>query len=188
MLHRRSRSAGLVAAAAVAVALVLPMQSLAARSGTEPGAWAQGVCSAIVDWGAVAEAKANGIEKQLTGSLPQARAVLSRFLDEMVKETDRMITRIDVFGTPAVKSGTPIRQRLRTLLVAARSALRDGRDRAAKLSITDATAFQLGAGKISDNVDRQLTALGSGFDKLDRNFPSPELDRAVSKSPACAKL
>ena len=142
---RRGVRRGLLLALAVSatVALALPMPGLAARQDTDPTKWAQGVCSAIVDWSGAAETRANALGKQMSGGgLPQARAVLSRFLDQMVQETDRMITRIDVYGTPGVKNGTPIRQRLRTLMAAARASLAQGRRDAAKLSITDATANQ----------------------------------------------
>lgn len=188
---RRGVRRGLLLALAVSatVALALPMPGLAARQDTDPTKWAQGVCSAIVDWSGAAETRANALGKQMSGGgLPQARAVLSRFLDQMVQETDRMITRIDVYGTPGVKNGTPIRQRLRTLMAAARASLAQGRRDAAKLSITDATAFQKGAGRISDSVGKQFDALGKGFDALDKDFPSAELDRAVAKAAACSKL
>ena len=188
---RRGVRRGLLLALAVSatVALALPMPGLAARQDTEPAKWAQGVCSAIVDWSGAAETRANALGKQMSGGgLPQARAVLSRFLDQMVQETHRMITRIDVYGTPGVKNGTPIRQRLRTLMAAARASLAQGRRDAAKLSITDATAFQKGAGRISDSVGKQFDALGKGFDALDKDFPSAELDRAVAKAAACSKL
>jgi len=182
---------GLLLAVAVSatVALALPLPGLAARQDTDPTKWAQGVCSAIVDWSGAAETRANALGKQMSGGgLPQARAVLSRFLDQLVVETDRLITRVDVYGTPGIKNGTPIRQRLRSLLAAARASLAQGRRDAAKLSITDATAFQQGAGRISDSVGKQFDALGKGFDALDKDFPSAELDRAVSRAAACSKL
>ena len=188
------RFAVLAAAAAALAALAVP----AAQAGRtvhqaggpmEAGAWAQRVCSSVSDWAAYATKRADGIEKLIDPSnLKQARAVLSKFLDDMVAQTDRMVTRIDAAGTPDVKNGPQIRQRLRVLLLKARGLLADARRTAAGVSTTDAKAFAKSATAVGDAIDKSFTALGSSFDQLDKEFPSPALDKAVAAAPACKKL
>lgn len=182
--------AATVAAVLAALALALPAAGSAARAYTAPGPWAEQVCAALADWSAAAELKEAALEERLnrTESLPQVRAVFSRFLDEIVRETDRMIVRVDIAGTPAVRSGPAIRQRLRALLVRARGLLADARRQAARLSLSDRASFAKSAGAIGTAVGAQFDALGGAFDQLDRAYPSPELDRAVSRAPSCKSL
>lgn len=188
------RLALMLAAAAAVAALVVPAAGAApaaprAAADTDAAMWTQRVCSAMVDWAGIASAKADSIGSKIDpNNLKQARAVFSRFLDDMVKETDRMVTRIDAAGTPAVKNGPAIRQRLRTLLKQARALLADARRTAATLSVTDSKAFGDGATKVGDAISKQFDLLGGGFDRLDKDFPSPELDKAVAASKACSKL
>ena len=120
-----------------------------------------------------------------TESLPQSRAVFSRFLDDVVRETDRMIVRIDIAGTSAVKSGPAIRQQLRSLMLRARGLIAAARRTAAGLSLTDRAAFAKGATAIGNTVGAQFDSLGGAFDRLERAYPSPELDRAITAEPAC---
>ena len=176
------------AALAAAVALALPAAGAAARADTPVGPWADQVCAALTGWTAAAEQKAATLEQSIDPkSLPRSRAAFSRFLDDVVRETDRMIVRVDIAGTPAVKSGPAIRQRLRVLLVRARGLLAAARRTAAGLSLTDRLSFGKGATSIGDTIEKQFDALGSAFDQLDRAYPSAELDRAFSR-PACGKL
>ena len=186
---RRSPSVSAVTAVAAALALAAPLSAMAARADTPAPVWTQRVCSAVVDWSTAAGVKEKQLEASIKPtSLKTTRAAFSRFMDQMVTETDRMITRIDAAGTPAVKSGAAIRQTLRGLLVRARAALVEARAKAAQLSLTDPSAFAKSAGEIGDAVSKQFNALGTGFDALDKNYPSAELDKAVTGSSACSKL
>ena len=174
---------------AAAVALALPAAGAAARTATAPGPWAEQVCAALADWSAATQQKAATLKQKLNPeSLPQARAAFSRFLDDVVHETDRMIVRVDIAGTPAIRSGPAIRQRLRALLVRARGLIADARRTAAGLSLTDRARFAKGAGSIGDSIGAQFDALGGAFDQLDRAYPSPALDRAVSHAASCKGL
>ncbi len=179
-------TATLAATIAGAVALALPAAGSAARADTAPGPWAEHVCSALASWSAAAEQKSAALKKDLNPeSLPQSRAVFSRFLDDVVRETDRMIVRVDIAGTPAVKSGPAIRQRLRSLLLRARGLIAAARRTAAGLSLTDRAAFAKGATSIGNTIGAQFDSLGGAFDQLDRAYPSPELDRAITAAPVC---
>lgn len=187
---RRLTVATVVAAlAAAALALALPLHAHAARADREPVVWAQRFCSAVVDWSDAAQVKEKALEKNIDPtSLPRSRAVFSRFLDQMVGETDRMIMRIDAAGTPAVKSGPAIRAQLRTVLLRARSALADARRNAAAMSLTSRTAFAKSASAIGDTINAQFESIGKSFDRIDATYPSPELDRAFMQATACKTL
>ena len=179
----------LAAALAAAVALALPAAGSAARFDTAPGPWAEQVCAALSGWSAAASQKEATLKQTLhPESLLRARAAFSRFLDGVVRETDRMIVRIDIAGTPAVSHGPAIRQRLRALLVRARGLIADARRTAAELSLTDRAGFAKGATSIGNSIAAQFTALGGAFDQLDRAYPSAELDRAVTGATSCKGL
>lgn len=166
----------LAAVALAAVALALPAAGSAARADTAPGPWAEQVCAALAGWSVAAEQKSAALKKNLNPeSLPQSRAVFSRFLDDVVRETDRMIVRIDIAGTSAVKSGPAIRQQLRSLMLRARGLIAAARR----------AAFAKGATAIGNTVGAQFDSLGGAFNRLERAYPSPELDRAITAEPAC---
>jgi hypothetical protein len=187
---RRFTVATVVAAlAAAALALSLPLHAHAARADMAPVSWAQRFCSAVVDWSDAAQVKEQALEKNIDPtSLPRSRAVFSRFLDQMVGETDRMITRIDAAGTPAVRSGPAIRAQLRAVLLRARGALADARRSAAAMSLTNRTAFAKSATAIGDTINVQFGSIGKAFDRIDATYPSPELDHAFTQAPACKTL
>lgn len=191
MRQRAVRPAPIVLAAVVlaaAVALALPAAGSAARAETGVGPWADQVCAALTGWTAAAEKKAAVLEKSIDAtSLPRSRAAFSRFLDDVVRETDRMIVRVDIAGTPAITNGPAIRQRLRVLLVRARGLLAAARRTAAGLSLTDRLSFGKGATSIGTTIEKQFDALAGAFDQLDRAYPSAELGRAFSR-PACGGL
>jgi len=191
MRQRAVRPATVTLAAVVlaAVALALPAAGSAAHADAAPGAWAEQVCAAVAGWSNAAGVKSAALEKKLNPtSLAQTRAVFSRFLDEIVRETDRMIVRVDIAGTPAVRSGPAIRQRLRVLLVRARGLLADARRQAARLSLTDPADFAKTVSALGDTIGKQFDGLGGAFDQIDRAYPSAELDRAFSGAPSCKKL
>lgn len=191
-MHPRAAvpDAGTLAAVAVAfLALALPAAGSAARANATPGAWAEQVCAAVADWSAAAEAKADALDKLPDPkSFLQVRAVFSRFLDEIVRETDRMIVRVDIAGTPAVSRGPAIRQRLRALLVRSRGLLADARRQAAGLLLSDPAGFGKGLTAIGSTIEKQFATLGAAFDHLDSTLPSPELDRAITRAPSCRRL
>ena len=179
----------LAAAALAAVVLALPAAASAAPAYAAPGPWAEQVCAAVAGWSAAAGTKADALDRMPTPkSLAHARVIFSHFLDDIVRETDRMIVRVDLAGTPDVRSGPAIRQRLRALLVRARGLLAEARRQAAVLSLTDPEAFGKGASEIGSAIEKQLTALGPAFEHIDSGFPSPELDRAVTGAPSCRRL
>lgn len=194
-MHRSPFNAARVAAVVAAVAaLALPAAAGAASKAPAAGAldtpvWAQRVCSAVLDWSEEAGRRADALEGKVSATdLKKSRAVLSRFMDDVVRETDRMITRIDAAGTPKVEQGAAIRQRLRANLKRARGLLADGRREAAALSVTDNAAFAKGATALGNRIETQFGALAGAFEKIDALYPSAELDAAVEAAPACKKL
>jgi len=194
-MHRSAlRPSLLVAALAAAAALALPVAAGAASKAPSAGAldapaWAQRVCSAVLDWSKAAERSAGNLEGKVSATdLKRSRAVLSRFMDDVVRETDRMITRVDAAGTPDIKQGAAIRQQLRANLRRARGLLADGRREAAALSVTDKKAFSKGATALGNRIETQFGALAGAIEKIDELYPSAKLDAAFAAAPACKKL
>lgn len=194
------RGAAVAAVAAAALALAVPAGTQAsgataavaaapAGAALDTPVWAQRVCSAVLDWSVAAGRHAEGLDGKVSAAdLRRSRAVLSRFLDQVVRETDRMITRVDAAGTPALEQGPAIRQQLRASLKRARGLLADARRTAAGLSVTDKEAFAQGASDLGDRIEQQFGALAGALEQIDVRYPSKELDAAVATAPACKKL
>ncbi len=70
-------------------------------------------------------------------------------------------------------------------MLRARGLIAAARRTAAGLSLTDRAAFAKGATAIGNTVGAQFDSLGVAFDRLERAYPSLELDRAITAEPAC---
>jgi hypothetical protein len=180
----------LLVTALVAAALCVPAASAStARSGTDAQKWATTVCGNISTWEKALERRSNSFTKSLNGKdLAGLKTAFVAFLDDSVDLTDTMIGRVDAAGAPDVPRGAQIEGALRSGLATLRRIFAKARADAASLPATSATKLGLGMQRIGQTIQKQASALGATFDRLDKRYPSKQLDAAWRKSPACRRI
>jgi hypothetical protein len=180
----------LLVTALVAAILCVPAATAStARSDVDAHKWATTVCGQISSWEKALERRSKRFTSSLGGKdLAQLKSAFVGFLDDAVGLSDTMIGRVDAAGTPDVPRGAAIQGALRGGLATLRRIFAKARADAARLPATSAKRLGLGMETIGRTIERQASSLGTTFDKLDKRYPSKELDRAWNQSAACRSL
>jgi hypothetical protein len=158
--------------------------------GTQPKDWAATVCGAMSDWAAGLKADSQRLGSDLSGGtpLPTVKAKFVIFLQNAERSTGRLRARVEGAGPPAVKDGAAIQQRLVSGLERGRASFERAVKRAKKLSTTDRLAFMSGVGALAQETQKELTATGDEFNRLDERYHDKSLNEATSGESSCSNI
>jgi hypothetical protein len=152
--------------------------------GTPPRQWVTSVCGALDTWQTSLQDRAQGLPREvLQASSPtDAKRRISDFLDEVIAETDAMISRVGKAGQPAVDEGRRIASDVHTRLLKVKAAFVQAREKVLKVPTDDPFAFQRQLTQIGQDLLAQGQSLG---DILGRADAKPIQD-ALQANEQCA--
>jgi hypothetical protein len=159
-------------------------------SGTKPDAWAATVCGALGEWAQGLQAGSARMQADLANA-KDVKSVKNRFivfLKEAESSAGVLLGKVKAAGAPAVKDGPAIQNDLETGLTEARASFTHAVEKAQKLPTKNLQAFTSGVTALGNDVQQELSAIGSDFNKLGDKYDDKALNEATSKDPACQKL
>lgn len=156
-------------------------------SGAKPEVWAADVCGALSEWaqGMQTDGRAIGTGKK---DLKSVKGKFVLFIQQSVRRSDAMLSKVKAVGAPAVKQGPALQSDLLAVLRRARDGFANALPQARALSTTDQRTFQRQVLELSKAVQKELTATGQTFDQIGDKYKDKDLNEATSKDPACKKL
>jgi hypothetical protein len=137
--------------------------------GAPPKQWVTSVCGALDTWQTSLQDKAQTLPREvLQASSPNdAKQRIGDFLDEVIAETDRMISRVDTAGQPAVDEGRRIASDVHARLLKVKAAFVEAREKVQNVPTDDPFAFQRQLTEIGQDLLAQGQALGDILGRVD---------------------
>ena len=182
MIAGRSTRARVATAAALAALLIA---ACGGSSGVKPSAYVRSVCQSLGNWRNTIQSA--GIALQSSGAATAARSVAKqdyqRFVNSLVIATGRATRDLKAAGTPAVRDGQQIAQRLTGAFERATQGLTRASAQAKAIQTDSASHFQVGAAAVTAQIR-------SALEQIARASPgeSQELRSAAAKEPSCVTL
>jgi hypothetical protein len=194
MLDRRSTTAWTGVGIALALLMVACGGGSASRNtsprpsrqGLSPKDYVAGVCGAAATWETAIQTETSQFEAQSksASSLDEGKTIFVAYVDQVVKDTDTMVTVIDGLEPPAVANGEQIRAAVASALQKVKSAFQDADAKAQQIDTNSTTAYVNGLTAIGTDIESTLSGLGDPL----ANLPNAELEQAAKADPNCQKL
>lgn len=179
-----------LAAAVAVVVLVAGCGGSAGGDGKSVAAWTANACTAIVNWNLRIEEDGAGFERAApaAGSAEALRREWAGFLDDVVRDTDRLIAEFEAAGTPPVEDGPAIRRDFHAGLDRLREFFVHERERAAKLPVDDLQTFAAALEEQGESIQGSTADLEKAFVDVGKKYESDEIDQAWEEEEACSEL
>jgi len=146
--------------------------------------YASSVCTATGTWVKNIQAESQQMASAITGSPANGKQEISKFLNQVIGQTDTLISKLKDAGTPDVTNGDRIATTFLNAFEQAKTGLESLRGDVSNLPTNDPAAFATAAKKLSDKItqvfNRADTAMGG--------LKSPELEKAGNGVKACQSL
>lgn len=176
----------------LALALVAIVLALAATgcgggksySGAEPDVWVPNFCRVLTGVLEGVDASSARMRADLKGGkdVVVVKARFIRFLKEVEDLVGASITKMKAVGPPAIKDGAAIQHDLEALFADEQAAFTRAIGEAEQLSTTNVPAFRAGVDSISDDLDREMSAVD--WHQLSK-YDDEVLEGTSKKYPAC---
>jgi hypothetical protein len=182
----------LVVSALLTVSL-FAFSSTASAKTVSPDTWVGRMCKTLSKWDDEVQAEARGTKVQaaLSGSaanLDEGKALLTKFLGNVVDVTDVAVTSLQKAGTPDVPNGKKIADRIVGGLKEAKRVFVRAQVRARGLSTSDAAAFKSGATALQVGLSAGSEAISASFSGIKKLDTGGKIAAAGKRSAACASL
>lgn len=154
-------------------------------SQTKPSAYVKSVCVALGDWRNTIQSAGVALQSSGATSAPRPAAKLDymRFVGSLVTATRRAASALHAAGTPSVRGGKQIAQRLTSAFDRATHGLEQASTQAKAIRTDTATTFQLGASAVNTQIRSALQQIANVSPGQSRQLRS-----AAAKEPACQTL
>jgi hypothetical protein len=171
------------------VGLILPVALLAGCGGGSDAVSAReylsGVCGAVGDWAGVIQEKGGELQNLATESSPEeVKTAIVNFMDEIVAETEDLITGVEDAGVPDVDNGAEIADSVTSGLQKVQTVFEDARDEIEGVSTADQEEFAQGVQGAFTSLSESSTEVGQSLDELNTD----ELDRVAEDVDACQEI
>lgn len=144
-----------------------------------------GVCGAVRDWGQVIQEKGGELQNLATESSPEdVKDAIVTFLDDIISETDTLISGVEESGVPDVENGGEIADSVSGGLEQVKSVFEDARDEIEGVSTDDREEFAQGVQAAFTSLSESSTEVGQSLDELNTD----ELDEAAENVDACQEI
>ena len=149
-------------------------------------AYAAGVCGALNDWQAAIQARSTSLTEGLSEdtSPEEGKDLLATFLDDVLSETETMVSAVEDAGVPDVDNGEEASSALQDSLDAARTALQEARDQVDDLPTDSPEGFQTAATTLGATISTSLGSIGGEIEDID----APDLEDAFNNDEDCIAL
>jgi hypothetical protein len=181
----------------VAALLGLSISSASAAT-VSPDVWAPKFCTAVTDWQATIQQKADSLTTALdsvdaNAQSPQevlstARDQISSFLGDMVDATKQAASEIKSAGNPSSPNGAKIEAVFVKGFQAIAKEFAKAQSSAKKLSTDSVTAFKTKGKQLGQALSDSSDTLSKGFSSIGKLDKGKKLEAAVKAAPECAAL
>lgn len=145
--------------------------------------WAEGFCGNFEGWLADIQDASGSVADGITpGDVEGAKAAIVGLFDDASATTDTLITSIEEGGAPDIDDGESLVEDLVGKFEDFNAAIGAAKSDAEALPTADPAAFQSGVNTVVETFQTEVTEVGDSFAELDTQYPSPELNAALSSS------
>ena len=157
-------------------------------SGAEPDVWVPNFCRALtaVVKGVDASSARMSADLKCGKDIEVVKARFIVFLKEVEDLVGGSITKMKAVGPPAIKDGPAIQHELEALFAEEQAVFTRAIRKADQLSTTNLATFRAGLDSISNDLDREMSAVD--WDKLTRKYDDEVLEHTSKKYPVCKSL
>jgi hypothetical protein len=148
--------------------------------------FASGICGALNDWQSAIQSRSSSLTEGLSEDTTpeQGKELLASFLDDVIDETETMISEVDDTGVPDVDNGEDISDALGNAFDDALAALEDARDQVDDLPTDSGESFQTAASALGGSISTSLGDIGGEIQDID----APGLEDAFREDEDCIAL
>jgi hypothetical protein len=186
----------------VTVALVLAASACGGSSGgsakrndTSNGArpvneWIGTLCSSVATWRTAVTDASTRLTSQIGAgvtNVDSAKAAVGSTLDASVSATDALIAALNRNGSPDVKNGAQIEQKVVGSFQSGRQVFVDARARVNTLP-SDPVAFAGQASQIVSSIQSGFSSFGTAFEQAQKLDADQKITEAGNKNAACKQL
>lgn len=145
--------------------------------------WADSFCASFDDWSsAISEAETGIADDVAQGDLSGSRDAVEELFSSASEATGTLIDEVEAGGVPEVIDGDLLVDDLVERFEGFRDTTDDAGTKAAALPVDDPKAFRSELATLRETFKEEATKVGASFDKLDADYPSAELKRALEDS------
>ena len=181
MTHRVRVGLGAVLVAAIVVS---GGASAMAAPGVSASKWARTVCGALSQWQQQLVVEGT-VSPAAAPDAATSRAALARLFADAAVDTSTLVKKLRRAGTPSVKHGAVIAKTYVSAYTKARDGFRNAASAAGALPSGDPVAFTSGWEQLQAKFQMVTAGVATTFKTASAANPSPQLDRALAREPAC---
>lgn len=177
----------------LALALVVSAVAAAACGGTTGSAggpgetvsanqWVGELCSGISTW----QAGLQEVPDASAGTdLAKLKADMGSFLDALVRNTERLVSRIDQAGVPDIPSGDQAARAFKSAFTGMEGSFRQAKSTIDETPTDEGTRFAAGLTQVGVVLKGSIEQAGKAFGDISTRYP--DLGKAAKEVPACSK-
>ncbi len=152
--------------------------------------WAGGVCTAVGTWVTDVQARAADFQSAVSDVTDPAaaKAQLATFADEVIAQTDTMLSGVEAAGEPDVDDGQQLAADLNTGLAAVKPVFEELKTGVAALPTDSPEAFTAAADQLTTTLNQGMETFGTSFDAVSSKYQSDELEQAFADNEACKAI
>ena len=147
-------------------------------------AYETSVCSAVKGYLADTRANSRTAAAAVSGDPVKGKTLLGDYLDQQIRATDTLVSKLQDAGSPDVPDGDRIAGRIRDAFATAQSGLRKVRSEVEALPTGNVQAFSDAAQKLAEELRQVFDGTGTALDGL----KSPELEKAAKANATCQSI
>jgi hypothetical protein len=165
---------------ALVFALVVSATGCGGSSGTSASQWVGDLCSGISDW----RANLGDVpDSSATTDLAAYKTAMTSFLDGLVRNTDKLIDRIDKAGVPDMPSGREAARDFKAAFAGMETSFRNAKATIDKTPTDDKARFAAGLVQVGLVIQESLDRAGKTFGDISKKFP--DVGKVARQTPAC---
>jgi hypothetical protein len=170
--------------------LVGAMGGAASAATVEPSEWAPNFCSTLSTYQDTLAKGSDDLTSSLSGvtNLKKARAKLVAFLGKMTNAAKTAKSDLQDAGAPSSANGSEIAGKFVTALDQSSDIFAKAKAQAAKVSTSNAAAFQKQGIKVGTDLSKAATKLSATFTDLGTLDSDGELSTALLADSSCSNL
>jgi hypothetical protein len=146
--------------------------------------YASDVCGAVKQYTDSIRDRVSEIQSNAPQNPEEGKEVLTTFMDDMIGDTDTLISDVEEAGVPDVDDGEQIADEVQSALEQVKSILEDARSQIEDLPTDDPQAFAEGTQEVGTSLQESGEEVQSGLEGLQ----SAELEEASQDIEACQEI
>lgn len=145
--------------------------------------WAEDFCANFEGWIANIQTASENVGADIEpGDIEGGKETIVNLFELASAATESLISDIEAGGVPDVEDGDALVDDLTGKFEDFNGAIEDAKTEAEGIPIDDRAVFQLKITELTGTFENEVSAVGQSFSELDAEYPSRELQTALSSS------